>query len=655
MAMINVTIITGGRSSERDISLVTAGRVRENLNPGKYIVQVIDSADPAAMASLAQTKPDVAFVAQHGKGGEDGAIQGFLETLDIPYTGSGILASALALDKLRCKEVLAARGVKTPKVTAIRRESHTGTPPDARSLPIIVKPNSVGSSDGLTVVREAQELAPAIALALEFDDTVLVEEFISGMEITAAVIGNAALEALPLIEIVPAKGVYDREAKYTPGATDEICPARLSATVTARAQQIARDCHSNLGCRGMSRTDAGHDPNEPSAARGVAGGYQFSTASRSSDRAGAGGGVTHAMKRIPEAKRIPSADLPRRPSPDGNIDLTRALREREAKSAPPPRRPQPTGRRPVRPGSRVRMDVAKSTHSGPRVVPIPSAPRRRRNRKPINWRLVAPIALLTIAVAGSIVFALTTRRLAVRHVVFEGVPANIAATLPVDLKSNPMGHNVLAYVLLHGRAAQRQLEAAQPDFASAQVRALLPHTLIVQIVRRTPYAFLAIGPAGSGGRWILDDRGYPIDTTPAARVVNLPKIIVPAPTDGSIVTMGQPLPGVMADQAAQAYALLNGLNSQAGLGSLKSISVDKSENLGLNMSNNYRFRLGQSTQLGDKLALIAQLIAQNPQMVANAKYIDVSYPSRPALMPKSATTAAPDDSKGAKGKPAANT
>ncbi len=254
MAKLNVAIITGGRSSERDISLVTAGRVRENLDERKYSVSVVDSASAPELLALATTPPDVAFIAQHGKGGEDGAIQGFLETVGIPYTGSGVLASALALDKLRCKEFLAARGVKTPKHFALHRGSakaYGGEIP----LPFIVKPNAAGSSDGLTVVREESRAQAAIELAFQFDDTILLEQFISGMEITAPVLGNDKLEALPLIEIVPAKGIYDREAKYTPGATDEICPARLSETITTTAQSIAKNCHKFLGCLGMSRTD----------------------------------------------------------------------------------------------------------------------------------------------------------------------------------------------------------------------------------------------------------------------------------------------------------------------------------------------------------------------------------------------------------------
>ena len=254
MSKLNITIITGGKSSERDISLITAGRVRESLDRDRCTIRVIDSADTRALLDLAQDKPDVAFVAQHGRGGEDGSVQGFLELLEIPYTGSGVLASALAMDKLRTKQFLGALGIRTPRHAALRRGG-VRTLGGELGLPLIVKPNGVGSSDGLTVVRERAQLDEAIDLAFAFDEQILIEEFIAGMEITASVLGNRELEALPLIEIVPAKGVYDREAKYTPGATDEICPARLPRDTTLRAQEIACDCHRLLGCRGMSRTD----------------------------------------------------------------------------------------------------------------------------------------------------------------------------------------------------------------------------------------------------------------------------------------------------------------------------------------------------------------------------------------------------------------
>ncbi len=257
MPKLSVAIITGGRSSERDISLVTASVVRENLDLEKYGVSMVDSADATALLRLAEAQPDIALIAQHGKGGEDGAIQGFLESIGIRYTGSGILASALALDKSRYKQFMQAHGI--PMAAGFTLHSD-GTGGGKAALPLIVKPNSSGSSDGLTVLPEGSTPAQfdaARELAFQFDDTILVEQFITGVEITGAVLGNdeETLELLPLVEIIPAKGIFDREAKYTLGACEEICPARLPEDVARRARELAGRCHLLLGCRGVSRTD----------------------------------------------------------------------------------------------------------------------------------------------------------------------------------------------------------------------------------------------------------------------------------------------------------------------------------------------------------------------------------------------------------------
>ncbi|HEY3331712.1 MAG TPA: D-alanine--D-alanine ligase [Capsulimonadaceae bacterium] len=279
MTKLNVAVLMGGTSSERDISLSTGKQILGALDPAKYRVFALDtqtretylpppsaaieqmvsvdgSTQIAALPQLPQAadrdRPDVVIVALHGKGGEDGTIQGFLDIVGIPYTGSGVLASALAMDKSRSKTFLAAHGVRFPKGVAIRR--HDPRPADF-PLPAVVKPSLSGSSDGLTIVPVGGDLNAALDTAFALDETVLIEEFVKGMEITCAVLGNDTLEVLPLVEIVPANGVYDREAKYTPGATDEICPARLSDDLTAKAQKIAQVCHAALGCRGMSRTD----------------------------------------------------------------------------------------------------------------------------------------------------------------------------------------------------------------------------------------------------------------------------------------------------------------------------------------------------------------------------------------------------------------
>jgi len=282
MTKLNVTVLMGGTSSERDISLSTGKEILNALDRSKYRIWALDTQTKKAflpaselaaldiepmksrdgetiIASVSEIAlarqndhPDVVLIAMHGKGGEDGTIQGFLETAGIPYTGSGVLASALAMDKSRCKTFLSACGVKTPAGITLSRgdEIPLGLP-----IPAVVKPALQGSSDGLSIVSKREDLESAVLRALEFDSVVLVEEFVSGIEITSAVLGNEDPEPLPLIEIIPAKGVYDREAKYTPGATKHVCPARLAPELTAKAQAIAVKCHTSLGCRGMSRTD----------------------------------------------------------------------------------------------------------------------------------------------------------------------------------------------------------------------------------------------------------------------------------------------------------------------------------------------------------------------------------------------------------------
>jgi len=276
-----VAVLMGGTSAEREVSLSTGRQILNALDSEKYSVYALDTASgrkflPAgvtqsvvllhasdgeteitALPQLPQAsledQPDVVFIALHGKGGEDGTVQGMLEVLGLPYTGSGVLASALAMDKAMSKRVLMGVGVLMPSDRTIRRGEHSLG--GDLLVPLIVKPNAQGSTIGMTVVRQASELEGAIQTAFEYDDTVLVEQFITGTEITVPILGNATLEVLPIVEIVPAGGFYDYEAKYTAGATDEIVPARIPEAVAAEARRIAELCHRTLGCRGMSRTD----------------------------------------------------------------------------------------------------------------------------------------------------------------------------------------------------------------------------------------------------------------------------------------------------------------------------------------------------------------------------------------------------------------
>jgi D-alanine-D-alanine ligase len=195
----------------------------------------------------------------HGPFGEDGTVQGLLDLLDIPYQGSGVLGSALAMNKLVAKQLYQAAGLPVPPYLTLRNGNRVDAEDvSARlGLPLVVKPVSAGSSVGMTIVRKAGELQGAIGKALEFDEAALIEAYIDGIELTGGVLGNDAPEALPLIEIVPDKAheFFDYEAKYTPGATQEICPARVDPSVTAKGQAYAVAAHRALNCQGYSRTD----------------------------------------------------------------------------------------------------------------------------------------------------------------------------------------------------------------------------------------------------------------------------------------------------------------------------------------------------------------------------------------------------------------
>ncbi len=281
MTRLKVAVLMGGTSAEREVSLSTGRQILNALDPEKYTVYALDTASgqkflpsgvtqplgllrasdgtteitslPQLPLASASEKPDVVFIALHGKGGEDGTVQGMLEVLGLRYTGSGVLASALAMDKAMSKRVLSAAGVRMPESMTLRRGSRMQ--PGAMPLPLIVKPNAQGSTIGMAIVREENELDAATALAFEYDDTVLIEQFITGTEITVPILGNEHLEILPIVEIVPNGGFYDYKAKYTAGETDEIVPARVSEAVAQKARRIAKVCHQTLGCRGMSRTD----------------------------------------------------------------------------------------------------------------------------------------------------------------------------------------------------------------------------------------------------------------------------------------------------------------------------------------------------------------------------------------------------------------
>lgn len=278
MSKIDVAVLMGGISAERTVSLSTGRQILQSLDREKYTPVGIDAAaisrapggdaadlapfDLAALSAASATRrPDVVFIALHGRGGEDGSVQGLLELLGLRYTGSGILASALAMDKAAAKRVLRHEGVPVPDglvlddCSAVAADDVDAAIVETLGYPVVVKPSREGSTFGCSIVKSRDDLAAGLDAAFARDGIVLVEEFLPGMEITVGVLGNRTPEALPTIEIVPAGGFYDYEAKYAAGGSRHIIPARLPEETLAEAAELACLCHRALGCRGMSRTD----------------------------------------------------------------------------------------------------------------------------------------------------------------------------------------------------------------------------------------------------------------------------------------------------------------------------------------------------------------------------------------------------------------
>lgn len=258
-AVTKVALLKGGTSGEREISLKSGAACADALREEGFDVVEIDTGQPDALQQIIDEKPTVAFLALHGKGGEDGCMQGFCELLSLPYTGSGVLASALAMDKERSKVIYDAVGLKTaPWVTVHASEDHDANAIiDKLGNKVVVKAAHEGSSLGVYIVEGATDLEMAIGEALTFDSTVVVEKFVKGTETTVAVLGNDSLEALPVIEIVPQgdSTSYDFTAKYAVGGSKHIIPARLDERTTAACQEAALRAHEALGCKGVSRTD----------------------------------------------------------------------------------------------------------------------------------------------------------------------------------------------------------------------------------------------------------------------------------------------------------------------------------------------------------------------------------------------------------------
>lgn len=254
-----IAVVLGGPSAEREVSLRTGTAIHKALLAQGYDAVIIDL-DPANFTKqLAEQQIDIVFNAVHGLYGEDGCMQGQLDMLGIKYTGSGVLASSVAMDKIISKRIFLASGIPTPDFIIIEKKEITLCIHEilARfSLPVVIKPPAQGSSVGVEIVKNTSDLQRALLSAFEYADELLVEEFIQGRELTAAVLKTAAqVQALPLVEIAPHSGVYDYTSKYTVGATDYLVPAPLEENIAAKIQDMAKQAFCVLGCKGVARAD----------------------------------------------------------------------------------------------------------------------------------------------------------------------------------------------------------------------------------------------------------------------------------------------------------------------------------------------------------------------------------------------------------------
>ena len=276
---MKVALLMGGRSAEREISLRTGHGVARSLRALGHEVLAIDAANgrllpaggetaaslpsepgeslPTVSADVARAEgvdeAEVVFIALHGGAGEDGTVQALLELAGKPYTGSGVMASALAMNKAMSKKVFEREGIPTPRWQLLKRGAREDVDVGALGgYPVIVKPNEQGSTVGLTVVTRGEDMEAALRLSFEFGHETLIEQFIPGRELTVAVLGD---EALPIVEIRPNSGHYDYEAKYTAGRSQYFCPADLPEPLAAHIRELGVRAADVLDCRGVSRTD----------------------------------------------------------------------------------------------------------------------------------------------------------------------------------------------------------------------------------------------------------------------------------------------------------------------------------------------------------------------------------------------------------------
>jgi len=260
MQKARILVLMGGYSEEREVSLRSGAAVLNALKNLGYDADAFDLKG-ISVQKIVEFNPDLVFLTLHGKDGEDGTVQGLLEILRIPYTGSGVASSAIGINKVLTKKMLMYEGIPTAPFVILKKYDYVSTKLDIQSLlsnigiPMVIKAATQGSSIGTYIIREESNILQAIEAAFNYDSEVLVEKFVDGIEVTSTVIGNETTEVLPLIEITSANDFYDFESKYTPGMCTHIIPARVDKHIHEKIADLSQKVYKSLGCRGYARVD----------------------------------------------------------------------------------------------------------------------------------------------------------------------------------------------------------------------------------------------------------------------------------------------------------------------------------------------------------------------------------------------------------------
>lgn len=263
--MSKVLVLMGGTSEEREVSLKSGSNVYKALEQKGFQVEALDL-NKDNLSRIADIAPDVVFIALHGKNGEDGTVQGYLELLGIPYTGSGVATSAICMNKILTKKLLSYEGLPTPDFIIMKKKTFDQAAFVVRSLvqkfglPMVVKAATQGSSIGTYIVKKEDEILPAIEAAFQYDQDVLIEKYIDGILLTVSVLGNDNPCVLPIIEITSNNEFYDYESKYTPGMCEHLIPARINEDLQNKIARISEEAYKSVACRGFARIDFMVDP-----------------------------------------------------------------------------------------------------------------------------------------------------------------------------------------------------------------------------------------------------------------------------------------------------------------------------------------------------------------------------------------------------------